>query len=273
MGNHEFQRYQHLYSHFKQIYGQKKLSQRLFKTAPPFHSIAIMLNGTGTLVYENLVIRLFPGDVFYIPQGSTYSSFWETDETSSNISYFSMHFSFEKPPENFYNTTYPMQKFIVDDLPFLIGKYDRLQENLLLPAENNFSSAALFFEILATVLPKMNMAANNQMNKKIEPALQYIRTNPNKPVSVKHLSALCFLSESRFFTLFRQQVGVSPIQYRNNLLLEQAAQYILIYPSKSIEEVADFFNFSSSVYFIRQFKKHIGMTPYQYKQKMLDQKL
>ena len=75
-----------------------------------------------------------------------------------------------------------MQKFFVDDLPFLMGKYERLQENLLLPAENNFSSAALFFEILATVLPKMNMAANNQMNKKIEPALQYygqIRTNPS----------------------------------------------------------------------------------------------
>lgn len=255
-------------------YTDKKNYHRDYSILPrPFHSIAIMLNGTGTLIYENLVIRLAPGDVFYIPQGSTYSSFWETDETSPHISYFSMHFSFEKPPENFYNTTYPMQKFFVDDLPFLIGKYERLQENLLLPAENNFSSAALFFEILATVLPKMNMAANNQMNKKIEPALQYIRTNLNKPVSVKHLSALCFLSESRFFTLFRQQVGVSPIQYRNNLLLEQAAQYILIYPSKSIEEIADFFNFSSSVYFIRQFKKHIGMTPYQYKQKMLDQKL
>ena len=209
-GNHEFQRYQHLYSHFKQIYGQKKLSQRLFKTAPSLSFDSDHAERHGDFGLRKSCDTPGSGDVFYIPQGSTYSSFWETDETSPHISYFSMHFSFEKPPENFYNTTYPMQKFFVDDLPFLIGKYERLQENLLLPAENNFSSAALFFEILATVLPKMNMTANNQMNKKIEPALQYIRTNPNKPVSVKHLSALCFLSESRFFTLFRQQVGVSP---------------------------------------------------------------
>ena len=80
-------------------YTDKKNYHRDYSKLPrPFHSIAIMLNGTGTLVYENLVIRLVPGDVFYIPQGSTYSSFWETDETSPHISYFSMHFSFEKPP-------------------------------------------------------------------------------------------------------------------------------------------------------------------------------
>ncbi len=255
-------------------YTDKKNYHRDYAKQPrPFHSIAIMLHGTGTLLYENIVIRLSPGDVFYIPQGSTYSSNWEIDETAPYISYFTMHFSFEKPLKDFYNTTYPIQKFFVDDLTFLRKKYEQLQQNLLLPSENNFSSAALFFEILATVLPKMKKTANKYFNKKIEPALQYIRKNLNKSVCIKHLSALCFLSESRFFTLFKQQIGISPIQYRNNLLLEQAAQYILIYPGKTIEEIADEFNFSSSVYFIRQFKKHIGMTPYQYKQKMLNPKL
>lgn len=255
-------------------YTDKRNYHRDYSKLPrPFHSIAIMLNGTGTLLHENIVIHLAPGDVFYIPQGSTYSSNWEIDETAPYIAYFSMHFSFEKPLKDFYNTTYPMQKFFVDDLSLLIKKYERLQQTLLPPSENNFSSASLFFDILATVLPKMNKAANNNLNKKIEPALNYIRTNLNKPIFIKHLSALCFLSESRFFTLFKQQIGISPIQYRINLLLEQAAQYILIYPSKSVEEIAEEFNFSSSAYFIRQFKKHIGMTPYQYKQKMLNQKL
>lgn len=255
-------------------YTEKKSYRRDYSDQPrPFHSIAVMLDGTGELLYGNSVVRLSPGDVFYIPQGSTYRSNWETCADASQIVYYSMHFSFEKPPKNFYNNTYHIQKFSVDDLFALIKKYERLRQILLSPAENNFFAASLLFDILATVVPKMNMCANAGQHRSIEPALNYIRANLSGSVSVKRLAAMCFLSESRFFTLFKRQIAISPIQYKNSLLLEKAAQYVLIYPDKSVEEIADELNFSSSVYFIRQFRKHIGMTPYQYRQKQLSPKL
>lgn len=51
-------------------YTDKKNYHRDYSKLPrPFHSIAIMLNGTGTLVYENLVIRLVPRRCFLHPAG------------------------------------------------------------------------------------------------------------------------------------------------------------------------------------------------------------
>ena len=239
----------------------------------PFHTIAIMLQGTGTLFYKKTQIPLSPGNVFYIPQNSTYASAWEMDDKHACISYFSMHFAFEKPLKEFYDNSYPLQKFHVQDVVDLIEKYERLQRYLLSAPESNYFSVSLFFEILATVLPKMSVAPSDSLVQKIEPALEYLHKNFNRSVSVKQLAALCYLSESRFFTLFKKQMGVSPIQYKNQLRIKRAAQYILIYPYKSIEETANEFNFSSPVFFIRQFKKHFGTTPFQYKNKMLNPNL
>ena len=244
---------------------------RNYNNAPrPFHSIAIMLKGSGTLIYNKTAISLTPGDVFYIPQGSTYASAWKLDNRNSHISYFSMHFAFEKQLNDFYHNSHPLQKFTVENVVDLIEKYERLQRNLLLAPQSNYYSVSIFFEILASILPKMTAASGSSFVQKIEPALKYLQINFNQPVSIKLLASLCYLSESRFFTLFKKQTGMSPIQYKNQLKMKRAAQYILIYPYKSIEEIANDFNFSSPVFFIRQFKKYFGITPLQYKNKMLN---
>ena len=112
-----------------------------YNNAPrPFHSIAIMLNGTATLFYNKTAIPLVPGDVFYIPQGSTYASAWRLDSRNSHISYFSMHFSFEKQLKDLYLNSHPLQKFAVENVVDLIEKYERLQQSLLLAPESNFFS-------------------------------------------------------------------------------------------------------------------------------------
>lgn len=245
-----------------------------FQNAPrPFHSVAIMLNGTGTLFYKTNSIDLNPGDLFYIPQGATYSSNWKTDDKNSQVAYFSMHFSFEKQLKDFCENTYLLQKFSVDSVDDVVRKYEKLQENLLLSPENNFRSVSIFFEILSVIFPKMAAVQNNSAMRKIQPAIDYLKSNYARKISVQQLSSLCFLSKSRFFSLFKKQTGMSPIQYRNQYKLKQAARHILIYPCKSIEEIAEEFDYSSPVFFIRQFKKHFGLTPLQYKNKKINAKL
>lgn len=184
--------------------------------------------------------------------------------------YFAVHFLFVVQLKDLYLNSHPLQKFAVENVVDLIEKYERLQQNLLLAPQSNYYSVSVFFEILASILPKMTAVSGSSFVQKIEPALNFLQTNLNQPVSIKHLASLCYLSESRFFTLFKKQTGMSPIQYKNQLKMKRAAQYILIYPYKSIEEIANDFNFSSPVFFIRQFKKHFGITPLQYKNKMLN---
>ena len=118
-----------------------------------------------------------------------------------------------------------IRKFNIKDTSSFTQKYEKLQQCLLNSQNNNFITAATFFDILSIAISKMNTHLNTDLLEKIKPAMNYLQLNSNSAVSVKYLASLCFLSESRFFTLFKKQTGMSPIQYKNHLKLNKIAQY------------------------------------------------
>jgi AraC-like DNA-binding protein len=67
------------------------------------------------------------------------------------------------------------------------------------------------------------------------------------------------MSPSRFFEVFREAVGVSPIQYKNRIKLERAASPLL--EGKTTEEVCGLLHFSSPTFMRRMMKKYLGLTP------------
>ena len=95
--------------------------------------------------------------------------------------------------------------------------------------------------------------------------MEAIEADPTREHPPKELAKLCTLGISRFFELFRQETGVSPIRYRNMLRIEMSQQLLL--GSDSIEAIADRLGFSSADYFTRVFKGIVGMTPGSYRGK------
>ena len=69
----------------------------------------------------------------------------------------------------------------------------------------------------------------------------------------------CGYSVSYIKKLFTQYAGISPKSYYNNLRTAHALK--LLKAGKSISEVAEEMNFSSSNYFSAFFKKHTGVPP------------
>lgn len=239
------------------------------KSPIPYHSLAIMLKGTCSLHCKGEVTSVYPGDVFFIPQNCLYRSSWHIDAADREVSFYSMHFSFDTAVSDFNLYNYKIQKFSIADATVLINKFEELQNCLLYSLKNNFYTASLFFDILSVAISEMNTSRTGDFSVKIKPSVEYLQKNFHSSVSVKFLASICFLSESRFFTLFKKQTGMSPIQYKNYLKLNQIAQYLLLYPDKSIEDIADEFGFSSSVYLIRQFKKQFGKNPFYYRKEAL----
>ena len=237
-----------------------------YDTLPrPFHSLAIMMKGTGILHCKGEIIPIHPEDVFFIPQNCTYRSFWQISSVDKEISFYSMHFSFSTQINDFSQSKNKIQKFNIENTDSFIHKYKKLQECLFNLPSNHFVTASIFFNILSIAVSKMNICSDNDRFGQIKPAIDYLQLNFNSSVPVKYLASLCFLSESRFFTLFKKQTGMSPIRYKNYLKLNQIAQYLLLYPNKSIETISDEFSFSSPMYLIRQFKQQFGKTPHQYR--------
>ena len=68
------------------------------------------------------------------------------------------------------------------------------------------------------------------------------------------------MSEVGFRRLFHQYTGLSPIEYRNDLRLENA-RIKLQSGEFNVSEVAEASGFSNLSFFIRLYKKKFGYTP------------
>lgn len=84
--------------------------------------------------------------------------------------------------------------------------------------------------------------------------------------SVEDYAALCSMSKFHFLRVFKEITGKSPIEYRNKIRFDHAAE-MLADTSDPINEIARRVGFSSNVYFCDAFKKKMGISPSLYRKR------
>jgi AraC family transcriptional regulator of arabinose operon len=94
--------------------------------------------------------------------------------------------------------------------------------------------------------------------------LHYIRENIAEKISVEELSAQAYMSKPNFFRAFKQEFGLSPIDY---IIKERMrlAKRCLRNPTLSITEICFKAGFSNLAYFTRMFRQLEGMAPTEYR--------
>ena len=97
-------------------------------------------------------------------------------------------------------------------------------------------------------------------DSRIERALMEVRERYFQAVSVEQLAHVAALSPSRFAHLFASQVGMSPMQYLQQVRLT-AAQELLIGSDRAIGDIAAAVGFDNPLYFSRVFRKRFGASP------------
>lgn len=95
---------------------------------------------------------------------------------------------------------------------------------------------------------------------RLRPALAYIDTHFTGRLNQKEIAALCFLSESRFRHLFRQQMRMSFQSYVTKLRYLEARRRIAS-GCGSIGEAVREAGFSNAYSFYRMFEEEEGVTP------------
>lgn len=76
----------------------------------------------------------------------------------------------------------------------------------------------------------------------------------------------CDMSTSYFLKCFKDVVGVTPKQYRDNMRIHSAKD-LLVNSNYKINKIAQIVGFSDSMYFSRFFKKCTGLSPLDYRNK------
>lgn len=93
----------------------------------------------------------------------------------------------------------------------------------------------------------------------LDDALAFIEAHFDEPVRLAQLAELSALSVSRFATVFRQQVGLSPYRYLCGVRIRRAQTLLLAgVPGSVVAAEVGFFDQS---HFARHFKRFCGMTP------------
>lgn len=99
---------------------------------------------------------------------------------------------------------------------------------------------------------------------KIAPAVNYLNKNYAKDLDVKELCDLCYISESQLTRLFKRQLGISPMAYRNRLRLN-TAKMLLENSELSVGEISDMLGFYDIYAFSHFFTSATGTSPTKYR--------
>lgn len=109
-----------------------------------------------------------------------------------------------------------------------------------------------------------NPSSGFELGGRLSPALNYINQNYDKTITNEHLAELCDLSTTHFRRLFKEQLGISPMQYRENIRLHWATK-LLGSQMFTISEVAEQLGYSDIYHFSKVIKRHTGNPPSFYK--------
>lgn len=109
----------------------------------------------------------------------------------------------------------------------------------------------------------LSAASRDPQANAIHAALHHLRAQLHQPIDMDQLCRIACMSRSKFFALFKRQLGCTPAELQQKLRLERAAE--LLKQGKTATEAGFSVGFNSASHFCRRFQQHFGVAPSCYK--------
>ncbi len=107
-------------------------------------------------------------------------------------------------------------------------------------------------------------ADDNRNRSRLHHVLHFIHEHLGEKIGVDLLSRKAYMSRNEFFKWFRDQFGITPLDYINRERIKLAKQ-LLASKRSTLSEVSAQCGFTDVNYFVRAFRKTEGITPGAYK--------
>ena len=112
------------------------------------------------------------------------------------------------------------------------------------------------------------VSSENNSNSRIDTSVAYINAFYTEDISVPKLAAMDNLSVSRYNTVFKGLMGVSPVKYILRLRMNHAAS-LLNGTNIPVGIIGESVGYSDKHFFSKIFKKHFGLSPSEYRLKRI----
>lgn len=148
----------------------------------------------------------------------------------------------------------------------------RIDLSILTRAEEHktWKEAAEYLNTLSDVIFEIQRNEENERSlAAIGRVQQYINEHLQEDLSLVRLGELVYFNPSYLSRLFKQITGRNLLKYINEVRLARS-KVLLADRSLKIQEIAASLGFISAPYFTRFFKKHLNMSPQEYRESFLN---
>lgn len=210
---------------------------------------------------DGLVLTCQPGQMIYLPQGSSYTVDRSAPSDDPGAGVHAINFHLAEP---------------LSEIPFVVSVRNR---SAMLGAFQQSQTAwrqkqtgyrevcfARLYTIFSLLLQSRTEAGHGSRTATLlAPAMERIHeTFTHQELPVAQLADLCGISQQYLRRLFHEVCGCSPAIYIRNLRLRYARE-LLATGEYTVSQAAVTAGFNDSAYFSREFRKFTGQSPSDYR--------
>ncbi|MBS4217549.1 AraC family transcriptional regulator [Bacillus sp. FJAT-49711] len=246
--------------------------------------LIFVISGKATLTLGESTFLLNAGECVFYGENSPHKL---VSSASDPFTFMSIHFDWNgkssepihplhgimdcKLTENvtLYKIRIDEQREIIFPHHFIMPSIDSLFSNIV--REYRYEEPGYTFILRGLLTQLITLIIRNDINgnlslgerRKIAPALESIRKQPEKNWTIQELAEICGYHPTYYASIFKESTGYTPKQFLINERIRRAKQFLL--EAKTVEEVSMKLGYTSIHYFCRNFKSITGLTPTEYK--------
>jgi len=243
------------------------------RTRVQFHDLVYMISGSWDVIMDGTVYTFMPGDVFFLPAGSTYEGH---SQCSPGTSTYYAHIT---PSEH----DVPAWNDLPDD------RIPRVSLPVITHCQNNEHILHLFKEILMLadadspgreqtlsamfntlfyLLSQTSLMDSVRNPKLIDHSLEIMMESSNRFIKESEIAEMNYVSVKTLRSAFMRRFGKTFYQYQMESKLRIACNYLSSQPDKKLRAIAAELGFSDEFHLSKSFKRVYGISPVEYKKRM-----
>ncbi|MBC8032846.1 MAG: AraC family transcriptional regulator [Chitinophagaceae bacterium] len=238
-------------------------------TGSPDSILIYCTDGQGWIQLPGRRIIVQAGSVFVISPGTSHS--YSADPDNPWTIYW-FHFTGKHCADAVkvvMGTSNPVQALVVPYSSERIALFERIYNTFLKGYSISnllFANLTVSYFLASFALPESFQQKEERADTPTTRAIQFMQDHLNETVTLDIIAKAAQLSTSFFSRRFKLDTGYAPIEYYNHLRIQKACQ-LLHSGELRINEIALHLGIDDPFYFSRLFKKQLGVSPAQYRQK------
>lgn len=233
------------------------------------HILIYCCDGSGWCEINKKYHRITKNQFFVIKANTAHS--YGADKNSP-WSIFWIHFTGKHSTlfESMFNRIGYIEKPISSSQEDRSHLFESILENLELGygIENLHYTTLCLWHLLGSFqyIPQFQRSNKTKTTDSIQQAIGFMKEHISERLTLSTIAKSVSYSPSHFGVLFTQKTNTTPLDYFNQLKIQKACTY-LDFTNMQIKEIASELGFYDSYHFSKVFRKYIGLSPVNYRQK------